>query len=154
MGVGLVMVRYALLAALLFFAPAFAQDPPLPVEVTAVLTWDIPTENVDGSPLVDLAGFNIYWGQVSRSYSDTVDIADPASDEYTWIFEVDVPTTIYFAMTAYDDDGNESAFSNEVFKEFTADDAVPPGAPTLRLISVSCRRLGNGELRCKVIDVQ
>jgi len=148
------MVRYALLAALLFFAPAFAQDPPLPVEITAVLTWEIPTENVDGTPLTDLAGFVIHWGTASRTYTSQVDIADPASDEYTWIIETTVPTTIYFAMTAYDDDDNVSAFSNEVFKEFTSSDTVPPGAPVLHLISVSCRRLGNGELRCKVIDVQ
>ncbi|MDH3642435.1 MAG: hypothetical protein OES38_10090, partial [Gammaproteobacteria bacterium] len=32
------------------------------------LTWVAPTENVDGSPLTDLAGYKIYYGDSSRSY--------------------------------------------------------------------------------------
>ena len=79
----------------------------------ASLSWDAPTENVDGTPLDDLAGFNLYWGAASRSYGVPVALSDPNTTSYS--IEL-AAGTYYFAMTALDLDGNESAFSNEVSK--------------------------------------
>ncbi len=78
-----------------------------------ILRWQAPTHNVDGSPLVDLAGYRIYWGQGSRTYTGSHTINDAAVTEW----EVTAPpNTYYFALTAFDGDGNESAYSNEVQK--------------------------------------
>src|SRR5690606_2021147 len=76
------------------------------------LQWDPPTENVDGSPLTDLAGYRIYYGTSSRAYTEVV----TASKDVTR-HAVKLPSGEYhFAMTALDADGNESAYSNEVVK--------------------------------------
>lgn len=80
-----------------------------------ILRWQAPTENVDGTPLNDLAGFNIYWGTQSRNYApgSEVSIADP--DATVW--EATLPSGEYFfALTAFDSEGNESGYSNEVIK--------------------------------------
>lgn len=79
----------------------------------ATLSWDAPVENVDGSPLTDLGGFRVYYGSASRSYDQSIEVADPMATELVLILS---PGTYYFAMTAYDVDDNESAFSNEVSK--------------------------------------
>ncbi|MCZ6642422.1 MAG: hypothetical protein O7F71_12660, partial [Gammaproteobacteria bacterium] len=40
------------------------------------LSWVAPTENVDGSPLTDLTGYKIHYGDSSRNYSSSADIND------------------------------------------------------------------------------
>ncbi|HEX7035203.1 MAG TPA: hypothetical protein VF210_05485 [Pseudomonadales bacterium] len=78
-----------------------------------VLRWQAPTQNVDGSPLTDLAGFNVYWGTESRAYGAPHTINDPTATQW----EVDLPPGRYhFALTAFDREGSESAYSNEVIK--------------------------------------
>jgi hypothetical protein len=87
----------------------------LSVSVLGVVTleWQPPTDNVDGTPLNDLEGFRIYYGQFSRSYTDDLQVVDGRSTGY----ELSLPSgSYYFAMTALDADGNESAYSNEVVK--------------------------------------
>lgn len=80
----------------------------------AELEWEPPTANEDGSPLTDLAGYKVYYGDGPRQYSEVVDIGD--TTQYTVDF---LPSgRIYFAVAAYDLSGNESFFSNEVSKSF------------------------------------
>jgi len=83
------------------------------IEVTdKTIRWQAPTENVDGTPLDDLAGFNVYWGNSSRSYTSSQNL--PASAR-----EWEVPLgsgTYYLALTALDSENNESGYSNEVRK--------------------------------------
>lgn len=83
------------------------------VEVTdKTLRWQAPTENVDGTPLTDLAGFNVYWGNSSRNYTGNQLLAAN-------VREWDLPLgsgTYYLALTAIDADDNESSYSNEVLK--------------------------------------
>jgi len=77
------------------------------------LRWQAPTQNVDGSPLNDLAGYRIYWGVASRSYSGSYTVNSP--DITSW--EADIgPGEFFFALTAFDAEGNESGYSNEVLK--------------------------------------
>ncbi|MEM8768218.1 MAG: hypothetical protein AAGE43_12280 [Pseudomonadota bacterium] len=83
------------------------------VESAVSLAWQAPTENVDGSPLTDLAGYRIYYGTESRAYSDMVEIANPSATGYTLNLS---SGDYYVAMTAMDAEGNESAYSNEVLK--------------------------------------
>lgn len=80
---------------------------------TVALRWQAPTENVDGSPLTDLAGYRIYYGSDSRSYGNTVEVLDPGSTEASFT----APSGDYYVtMTALDAEGNESAYSNEIVK--------------------------------------
>ena len=82
--------------------------------VSAVsLNWQAPTENVDGSSLTDLAGYRIYYGSGSRDYSDMIDVTNASAVTETLDL---VSGDYYVAMTALDQDGNESAYSNEVLK--------------------------------------
>ncbi len=81
--------------------------------VSRMLRWNPPTHNVDGSPLTDLAGYVVYWGLESISYTDSYRIE--ASSATEWLLDVP-PGTYYIAMTAFDSEGNESALSNEILK--------------------------------------
>ncbi|MEQ8859921.1 MAG: hypothetical protein RIC56_14860 [Pseudomonadales bacterium] len=75
------------------------------------LRWEPPTQNIDGSPLTDLAGYVMYWGRESRRYGSSAVINDPTVTRW----EANLPPgTYFFAVTAVDADGNESDYSNEV----------------------------------------
>lgn len=77
------------------------------------LRWQAPTQNVDGTPLTDLAGYVIYWGRSSRNYSGSQTINSPTTTRW----DATIPAgTYYFAMTAFDSENNESSYSNEVVK--------------------------------------
>ena len=89
------------------------------------LTWNAPTLNVDGSPLTDLAGYKIYFGQLSGNYNDTdspQDIACRASCACnpgvtcTYLVPGNLLGTGQwcFVITAYDTSLNESPYSSEM----------------------------------------
>ena len=76
------------------------------------VTWQAPTENVDGTALTDLAGFRLYRTS-GTDYILEAEIAEPAARSIA----LAKPSGVYeFVMTAYDGDGNESAYSNPVTK--------------------------------------
>src|ERR1700690_1811631 len=79
---------------------------------SVTLTWTPPTTNTDGTPLTDLAGYNVYYGTSSRSYGSPVNVGNAITYTVTNL----TPGSYYFAVTAYDTSGNESAYSNEVLK--------------------------------------
>ena len=78
---------------------------------SATLSWLPPTQNTDGSPLTDLAGYRIYWGQSQRDYSNSVTLNNPGLASY--IVEQLTSGRWYFATTSFNSQGVESAFSNE-----------------------------------------
>lgn len=82
----------------------------------ATLSWEAPTTSADGSALTDLAGFRIYYGTASPvSKAQGIDVGN--TTEHTLIgFN---QGTYYFAVTAYDTEGNESELSGEVNKAIT-----------------------------------
>jgi len=81
---------------------------------SVTLSWNPPTTNSDGSSLVDLAGFRVVYGQVSRQYTETIDI--PTSGISSAVIENLLPATWYFAVKAYTRAGVESDLSNEASK--------------------------------------
>ncbi|MBI4714844.1 MAG: hypothetical protein HY760_02715 [Nitrospirae bacterium] len=87
----------------------------------AVLTWDPPSANEDGTPLTDLSGFKAYYGTASGVYGTFVDVGNVLTHTVLNLVEGKI---YYFAVTAYDYDGNESLFSNEVGKGVLG---TPPG---------------------------
>jgi hypothetical protein len=85
----------------------------LPAEPPAqiLLSWDPPTAKADGSPLTDIAGYKIHYGQRSRTYAFTNIVGNQTSAGIAGL----IPgRTYFFAVTAYDSMGNESRLSDEV----------------------------------------
>jgi hypothetical protein len=84
-----------------------------PVVTSVTLAWNAPMTNEDGSPIEDLAGYKLYYGQSSGDYPSFVDTG--MNSYYTG---ADLsPGTWCFAVTAYDTAGNESGKSEEVCTE-------------------------------------
>src|SRR3989304_9447398 len=76
------------------------------------LSWDAPTTNTDGTDLTDLAGYKIHYGTSPGIYDGVIDIAKVT----TYTVSDLTSATYYFVVTAYDEEGNESDYSNEVSK--------------------------------------
>jgi hypothetical protein len=81
---------------------------------SATLTWTPPTQNTDGSPLSNLAGYKVYWGTAQGSYSNSVTVSNPGLASY--VVDQLTPATWYFTVTALNAAGLESAFSNVATK--------------------------------------
>ena len=75
------------------------------------LSWDAPTINADGTPLTDLAGYNVYYGTFSGNYSQNIDVGNVLN---YMVSNLESGIAYYFVVTAYDTSANESDYSNEV----------------------------------------
>jgi len=94
----------------------------------ASATCDAVTTNVDGTPCIDLSGYKVHMGMASRSYNiKIVDIGLQTSVTINEPFEFD--KRYYFAITAYDLNGNESGYSNEQSLIWPKPDTITPAAP-------------------------
>jgi len=82
---------------------------------SATLSWTPPTQNTDGSPLNNLAGYKIYWGTQQGSYSNSVTVANPGLA--TYVVDQLTPAQWFFVVTAYSSTGVESSFSNAASKQ-------------------------------------
>jgi len=83
--------------------PPTDPDPPV---TTATVMWTPPVANVDGSPLLNLAGYRIYYGRSRDGLSDVIDLDNPGLTAYT-VEDLSVGTW-YFAVTAYSTQNAES----------------------------------------------
>ena len=72
--------------------------------VQVTLEWNANTEQ-------DLSGYIIYQGTSSKDYDASMDVGKWTS---ATIANLEDNETYYFAVTAYDTEGNESGYSNEV----------------------------------------
>ncbi len=97
--------------------------------LTTTLDWMPPTMNVDGTPLLDLAGYNVYFGPESGMYLDFRHLDNPGLATYV----LDLPSSgsWFIVITALDSAGNESDFSNEVSVSAMCECELPPGDPEL-----------------------
>ena len=82
-------------------APPAAPPPPPPQSTSATLTWSPNAET-------DLAGYKLYVGKASGIYGAPIIIGKQTS--YT-VSNLQLGNTYYFALSAYDINGNESALS-------------------------------------------
>ena len=82
---------------------------------SATLSWTPPTQNEDDSPLTDLAGYKIYYGNESGNYQTSIQIDNPGITIY--VVENLTPNTYYFVMTAINSSGVESRYSNEASRQ-------------------------------------
>ena len=85
-----------IVSTLLFHKEAFCGQ--------ATLAWDPASAS-------SLAGYKVYYGTVSRNYPFAVDAGTQTTATITGLT---AGATYYFAATAYDTAGTESAFSSEV----------------------------------------
>jgi hypothetical protein len=92
--------------------PAFSVTVSQTAMGVVTLNWVAPTENSDGSALMDLSGYKIYYRKNSGSYDQEVQIDNPSVT--TYVVEQLSPATYYFAATAFNSSGVESSFSGEV----------------------------------------
>lgn len=84
------------------------------VGASVTLEWEAPVARADGSPLNDLAGYRIYYGTNTGSYTSSVDIGPSTT---CVIDDLATGSTYYFVVTSYDSSGNESELSNEISKD-------------------------------------
>jgi hypothetical protein len=80
----------------------------------ATLSWITPTKNIDDSPLQELAGYYIYYGDSPALMTHAVQLRDPAST--TFIVRHLDPGTHYFRLAAYSSTGAQSGLSSPVSK--------------------------------------
>ncbi len=79
---------------------------------STTLSWIPPTQNEDGSQLMDLAGYKIYYGTSAGNYANEITINNPGIT--TYIVDNLSPNTWYFVSTSFNASGVESVFSNAV----------------------------------------
>ena len=85
---------------------------------SVTLTWDAPTTNEDGTDLVDLAGYNIYYYPQESPYSaQSVQIDNAFTSASVSGL---APGTWCFVTTVYDYSGNESTDSNVICADVSA----------------------------------
>ena len=77
---------------------------------TALLNWVPPTQNTDGSAITNLAGYYIYYGSSPTTMTNRIQISNAGLSAYT-VTGLASGTT-YFAISAYESGGAESALSN------------------------------------------
>lgn len=81
---------------------------------SATLSWLPPTQNADGSVLVNLSGYRIHYGTSSSALNQTTTLNNPGLTRY--VVEDLSPATYYFALKALTSSGTESALSKTVSK--------------------------------------
>lgn len=140
----------SILCLVLLSCPIYAQNK---VQKIAGFRWDNPTENVDGTPVDDLAYIRLYHSEVSGEYvfhsdnPETNDVLVTVDQmlEQVEIYMFDTPLSWaenqehYFVVTASDDAGNESLPSEELVVTF---DRTSPNPPLL--FQLAPTRMGVG----------
>jgi hypothetical protein len=102
--------RIVSLIHLIFITVIFLNAPfAFPYSVT--LSWNAPTKNADGTPLVDLAGYKVYYRTSSGNYSQNINVGNVTTKTVSNLTD---GLDYYFTVTAYDISGNESGYSNVV----------------------------------------
>jgi Fibronectin type III domain len=89
--------------------PFTIQVTPPKGSATATLSWTAPTENIDGTPVTDLAGYHILYGTSPSELTNTVTVAGAATTtcEISGLAE----GTYYFAVVAFNSAGLDSGQS-------------------------------------------
>jgi len=117
-------------AALLSFAalshPLPAQGTTLPATNCIELSWT-------PSASSDIVAYRLYCGTASGDYTQSITVSNGYSGGFP---DLIAGQTYYFVVTALDENGNESPFSNEVSYTLALPTGQPP-APPLAVVSAS-----------------
>ena len=82
---------------------------------SATLSWKAPTENQNGTPLTNLAGYRIYYGTTPSALNHTITINNVGR---TSEVVPNLAGTYYFAIMAFNTAGIQSKLSNLVSAKF------------------------------------
>lgn len=101
---------------------------------SSTLNWIPPTQNTDGSPLVNLAGYRISYGTSPTALTQSIQVATPGATSYV------VPNltagTWYFTIRSYTTTGVESDPSNVTSVTLSAPATTsPPTTPPPKWIA-------------------
>jgi len=77
------------------------------------LSWNVPTQTIDGQTLQNLAGYRIHYGTNQNAMVNSVEVASAGANTYT-VQNLRAGTTYYFAVRAVTADGDESEISNVI----------------------------------------
>ena len=114
------LAKFVAVAAIFSFATgAFAETR------SVTLSWDANTEP-------DIAGYKVYWGTSSGVYDQFSDVSQTTAS----VSDLTVGVRYYFAVTAYNEAGLESGYSEEVSAIVPSPDSTP--APQY-LLNISTR---------------
>lgn len=97
--------------------PGYSITVVVTADKSVTLSWTPPTQNADGSNLVNLSAYRLYYGTSSSNYTQQQVIDNPGIT--TYVVGNLLPGTYYFVATAINANGDESDFSNEIVKEAT-----------------------------------
>jgi hypothetical protein len=88
--------------------------PPTSSDSSAAVTlaWVAPTENSNGTPITNLAGYKIHYGTASQDYTQVVSVSNPSLSRY--VLDSLPSGTYFFAITAFNAQGVESPLSGEI----------------------------------------
>jgi hypothetical protein len=92
--------------------PGSGQDGETNTSGAVTLSWDAPTDNADGSVLMDLAGYKVHYGPASKDYTGTIEVDNPGLT--TYVVQNLPAGTYYFSISSYNSMGVESSLSGEV----------------------------------------
>lgn len=81
---------------------------------SAILNWQAPTQNTDGSALTDLAGFHILYGSNSANLNQTLDVKGPGV--VTATISPLTTGTWFFTISSYNARNIDSVVSNQISK--------------------------------------
>lgn len=87
-----------------------ASPPASPSTGSATLSWTVPTQNTDGTPLTNLAGYHIYYGTSAGAWTSTITVLE--ATETSYVVSGLAPGTYYFAVVAFNTAGDDSPQSN------------------------------------------
>jgi hypothetical protein len=90
--------------------PVPPPPPPPPSVGAATVEWLAPQTATDGSTLTNLAGYRIYYGSDVTRMTNRIEVKN--AGVLVYVIEGLTPATYYFAVTAINAHGQESARSN------------------------------------------
>lgn len=88
----------------------------------------------DASTSTDVAGYKLYQSTISGSYDSSKVVADISAPNTTARIENIQDGTYFWVVTAYDGNGNESGYSNEVTRDLDTTAPNAPGNLTVEII--------------------
>jgi len=95
----------------------------------------------------DLGGYKVYYGTSSRQYSAVIDVGKNTRCTVQNLAE---GIRYYFTVTAYDESGNESTFSQEVStlipNSDTGNDTMPPKVDSVKIVNPTAIRIVFSEI--------
>lgn len=81
---------------------------------SVTLNWTPPTQNEDGSQLIDLIAYKVYYGTAQGNYPNEIRIDNPGIS--TYVVDNLAPNTYFFVSTSINASEIESDFSNVASK--------------------------------------